>query len=310
MTDTRLALEPDGQLGSRIAEATIVFSAHNRRDMVLDAVAHALRQTVPVHVIVADDASTDGTQTAVAAAYPGVTYLRSDQSRGPCFQRNRGLAAAATEFVFPLDDDAMLVSERTLEQALAAFGEGVGLVAMPFQNILQSDTVLQPPSWAPDGVFFDFVACAHGVRRGAVLAVGGYYEPYFYMGEESDLALRLGDAGWRTVIAPSDPVHHLQPPARRSYRPDFYGRRNDVLFTWLRAPLARLPAELARVVLRGFLFAARTGRMRATVDGYLAAVRAIVHGEARRAPVREETYAAFLAARAARKRVVEPPSGA
>jgi len=307
---TAFALDRAGKPSAALAVATVLFTAHNRKDMVLQAIARALEQTVPVHVIVADDASTDGTQAAVSIAFPGVTYLRSEASHGPCYQRNRGLEAAATDIVFPLDDDSMLVSPRSLEQALAAFREDVALVAMPFQNILQSDEVLQPPSWGGGGPFFDFVACAHGLRRKAVLEIGGFHEPYFYMGEESDLAIRLRDRGWLTLIAASDPVHHLQPPARRSYRPDFYGRRNDVLFVWLRAPGWRLLSEMPRVVARGFLFAARTGRMKATFDGYAAALRDILRGKARRAPVRPRIYAEFLRARAARKRIVDPPKGA
>lgn len=301
---TKLALSRDGLLGTTPAAATVVFTAHNRRDMVLEAIALALEQTVPIHVIVADDASSDGTEAAVRAAFPGVTYLRSDVSRGPCYQRNRGLEAAATEFVFPLDDDSMLICSRSLEQALAAFGEDVGVVAMPYRNVLQSETVLQTREHAHGPGFFDFVACSHGLRREAALDVGGYFEPFFYMGEETDLALRLADRGWRTVIAASEPIDHLQPPARRSYAPDFYGRRNDVLFVWMRSPSQHVLQELARVIVRGMRFAILTGRKRATIDGFLAALRAIITREVSRAPVSLETYSRFTAARAAVKRAL------
>ncbi len=127
------ALSPSGEITDRPAVTTVVFTAHNRRDMVLDAIALALKQTVPVHIIVADDASTDGTREAVVAAYPGVTYVRSDTSFGPCYQRNRGVELAQTEIVFPLDDDSMLIDPATLEVATRDFAPAdVGIVCMPF----------------------------------------------------------------------------------------------------------------------------------------------------------------------------------
>jgi glycosyltransferase involved in cell wall biosynthesis len=297
-----LALDRHGHATDRPATTTVLFTAHNRKDMVLRAIELALAQTVSVAIIVADDASSDGTREAVLSAYPGVTYLRSEVSHGPCFQRNRGLEVSATEIVFPLDDDSMLVSPHTLEQALAAFADpAVGIVAMPFQNILQGDRVQQPPEWEIGGLFFDFIACAHGVRRQAVIENGGYYEPYFYMGEETDLALRLYDRGWKTVICRSDPIHHMQPPARRSYRPDFYGRRNDVLFVYLRAPAMQLPFKLAEVIAKGWWFAIRTKRKKATFDGFSAALRAIVAGTVKRRPVAARAFAAMAACRTGRR---------
>jgi len=304
------ALDRNGRRTGREAAATVLFTAHNRKDMVLRAIALALEQTVPVAIVVADDASTDGTREAVLAAFPDVIYVRSDESRGPCYQRNRGLTETRTEIVFPLDDDSMLVSPHTLQQAIAAFADpSVGIVAMPFQNILQGEGVQQPPEWENEGQFFDFIACAHGVRRTAIIGSGGYYEPYFYMGEETDLALRLYDQGWKTVICRSDPIHHMQPPARRSYRPDFYGRRNDILFAYLRAPAMQVPFRVTEALLKGWWFAVRTGRKRATLDGFLAAFRDIVSGTVRREPVQPETYRRMASARKARGRLIDGAAG-
>lgn len=303
--DKAKALERDGRRGTDDAVTTVLFTAHNRKDMVLQAIELALAQTVPVDIVVADDASNDGTREAVLAAFPDVMYLRSEQSRGPCYQRNRGLEAAKTDIVFPLDDDSMLVSERTLEQALAAFADPrVGIVAMPFKNSLQDDILRQGPDWMKAGPFFDFIACAHGLRKDAVLSVGGYFEPLFYMGEETDLAIRLFDRGFKTVICSSDPIHHLQPPARRSFAPDFYGRRNDALFVYLRAPGATMPLKLATIVAKGMWYALRTARIRPTLKGFAAAFGKILGGEIQRAPVSAATYSTMTKSRNARRHIV------
>lgn len=303
MTPQEQAIGPDGHLTGRPAAATVVFTAHNRRELVLEAVRLALAQTLAVHVIVADDASTDGTEAAVRAAFPGVTYLYSGVSRGPCYQRNRGIETSRTEVVFPLDDDSLLVSPRTLEQGLAGFADpAVGIVALPFCNALQSPQIHHDPAQAGEP-FFAFVACAHGVRREAVLAAIGFAEVLFYTHEETDLALRLAERGWRTVVVPADPIEHMQQPARRHWLQDYYGRRNDLLMVWMHAPAHLLPWLMVHRFARGLRFSLRTGRMKSLLAGTRDALREIVAGRVKRAPIGRQTYADYLAAeRAERKR--------
>lgn len=289
--------DADGRLSSVPAEATIVLTVHNRRDMLLEAVGLALRQTVPVHVIVADDASSDGVGEALAQAFPDVTYLRSDESRGPCFQRNRGIEVASTKVVFPLDDDSMLVDPSTIATALCGFADPtVGIVAMPFRNSLQSYQIVQPFAPGEADNCFDFVACSHGVLRQAVIDCGGYNEALFYMGEETDLALRMFDRGWYSIVVDSPPINHLQPPVRRSFRPDYYGRRNDLLFVFQRVPVRYLLPALVRKVARGLRFSITTGRMKSLLQGYRDAVRDFVAGGVPRQAVSLDTYRAYLQA--------------
>ena len=280
--------------------AGIVFTAHNRREMVLEGVRLAKAQTVPVEIIVCDDASSDGLVEALAAAHPDVRVIRSDVSRGPCFQRNVGVAAASSEIVFPLDDDSMLVSPRTIEQTLPEFDDPrVAVVAMPFQHVLQSPTVHQRRRGEERETSVNYAACAHAVRRSAFLELGGYPEEYFYMGEEGDLAIRLLEAGHRLVVGAADPVHHLQPPGRRSYKPDFYGRRNLLLFYFRHAPLAALPARVGGAIARGIVFGWRNRCLKATFDGIAEGLRLGLAALPRRRPVSPRTFAAFSACKRA-----------
>jgi glycosyltransferase involved in cell wall biosynthesis len=275
--------------------ASVVFTAHNRRELVLAAVRLAKAQTVPVEIIVCDDASGDGLGEVLADQHPEVRYLRSEESRGPCYHRNRGIAVASHPIVFPLDDDSLLTSPRTIEQTLPEFADpAVGLVAMPFRNILQGDKVLQRREGLSPEVVVAFVACAHGLRRSAVQAVGGYAEEYFYMGEEGDLAVRLIDHGYRVVLGTADPLDHMQPPGRRSYKADYYGRRNDVLFYYLRAPAWVMPARVAKTIVKGLVFGHRRRCLRAAVNGLVDGLRLMAGGRVRRTPVSTAAFAAFM----------------
>ena len=293
------ALSPSGEITGQPAVTTVVFTAHNRRDMVLDAIGLALKQTVPVHIIVADDASTDGTKEAVAAAYPGVTYVRSDKSFGPCYQRNRGVELAQTDIVFPLDDDSMLIDRATLEVAIRDFAlADVGIVCMPFCNVLKDRLIhhVNPPNGAD--LPFDFAACAHGVRRSAYLSVGGYNEDLFYTQEDGDLALRMYDhGGWRTLFGTSPVLHHMQSNTKTSYIQDYTGARNKILFYYRYAPLRYLPGRIAGSTVTELIQAIKRRRIAPKAKGLLDGFAMVLTGKAKRTPVKLASFRAYLAQR-------------
>ncbi len=296
---THLAIDREGRLTDQPAITTVVFTAHNRRDLVLQAIGLALAQTVPVHVIVADDASSDGTADAVRARYPGVSYVRSEQSFGPCHQRNRGVEMAATDIVFPLDDDSMLVDPGTLEAALRDFSDaGVGIVCMPFVNVLKDKVVHHANAGVTGRLEMDFAACAHGVRRSAFLAVGGYNEDLFYTMEEGDLALRMYDAaGWRTIHGTSPVLHHMQKIGKISYIQDYTGARNKVLFYYRYAPRRYVVQRIVGAAVLDFLHGLKRGRVRPWFNGVRDGARMVLGGKARRTPVSLESFRAYLAQR-------------
>jgi len=293
------ALSLNGELTDQPALTTVVFTAHNRRDMVLDAIGLALKQTVPVHIIVADDASTDGTREAVLAAYPGVTYVRSERSFGPCYQRNVGVNLAQTEIVFPLDDDSMLVDPTTLEVAIGDFApDDVGIVLMPFGNVLRDKLIHHVAPSASSAMPFDFAACAHGVRRSAYLAVGGYNEDLFYTQEEGDLALRMYDsAGWRTVYGTSPVLHHMQSASKTSYIQDYTGARNKILFYYRYAPKRYLPIRIGGAITRDFIHFCKHKRLRGWFNGVRDGFAMVLTGKAKRTPVKLDSFRAYLAQR-------------
>ncbi len=99
---------------------SVVIPVYNRRQQVQRAIASALRQSLPPHeILVADDASTDGTPAAVAAlADPRLRLLRHDRNRGAGAARNTGIAAATGKWIAFLDSDDEW-EPRKLERQLA-----------------------------------------------------------------------------------------------------------------------------------------------------------------------------------------------
>ncbi|MEL6322651.1 MAG: glycosyltransferase family 2 protein [Pseudomonadota bacterium] len=90
---------------------TVIIAAYNAEAFIRRAIESALAQTCAPDVIIVDDASTDGTAAHVRELIAGVPQAKlivQYKNQGPAAARNRAIAAAATEWVTPLDaDDAM-----------------------------------------------------------------------------------------------------------------------------------------------------------------------------------------------------------
>src|SRR4051812_4302080 len=87
------------------ARVTVVVASRDRRSQLLDSVPRHLALPERPPVIVVDDASTDGTTAALAAALPEVHVIRLEASLGGG-ARNEGARAATTPYVAFTDDDA------------------------------------------------------------------------------------------------------------------------------------------------------------------------------------------------------------
>jgi glycosyltransferase involved in cell wall biosynthesis len=249
--------------------ATIIFSTHNRGDLLRQAIVAAQKQSVPVRILVMDDASNDGTQQMMEKEFPEIEYHRSSENLGPCYQRNRGIELATTEIVFPLDDDSTLQSPYTIEQTLAEFDDDrVGAVAIPYSNILQSNQIhTQAPDKRQIYLIHAFVAASHAIRRSVFFKAGKYREVFFYMGEEGDLSIRMLKHGFFVRLGTADPIHHFQPPNRISVTADIYGRQNDILFAYINTPALKLPFYLLGTTINGILFGIQEKRLGNMLEG-------------------------------------------
>ncbi|MEU8378920.1 CDP-glycerol glycerophosphotransferase family protein [Streptosporangium sp. NPDC048865] len=93
-----------------VPECSVVVITYNDAARLARAVRSVLRQSLrDIEVIIADDASTDGTEK-VAREFqrrdPRVRYLRGEVNSGGCgVPRNRGVAAARAPYVMFLDSD-------------------------------------------------------------------------------------------------------------------------------------------------------------------------------------------------------------
>lgn len=95
-----------------VPEVSVLLACYNQASFIGEAIQGILRQEIeePYEVIVADDASTDGTREIAALLFEArpevsVRFLYSDKNLGPVRNYFRGIAACHSPFLALLDGD-------------------------------------------------------------------------------------------------------------------------------------------------------------------------------------------------------------
>ncbi len=113
--------------GSARPSLAVVIPCYNAERWLGHAIASVLDQNYPgLELIVVDDGSTDASAQVVASFGDRVRAL-GGRNRGACVARNRGAAAATSDFVLFLDADDFLVGDYLWRLAACA-GPGVDVV--------------------------------------------------------------------------------------------------------------------------------------------------------------------------------------
>lgn len=128
---------------------SVIIPTYNRRELLLRAIDSVLKQThADLEVIVVDDASADGTQSAVLDLQDErVRYVRQTENAGACAARNRGLDMARGEYIAFQDSDDVFHEDK-LEQQLAYLTETGADVTACAMNRVRWDGVQEvfPPN--------------------------------------------------------------------------------------------------------------------------------------------------------------------
>jgi GT2 family glycosyltransferase len=264
---------------------------------------------LPIEVIVADDASTDGTADWLARVHPEVEVVRLQRNEGFCEAANAGMASARGHFIQVLNNDTE-VGAGWIEAGLEPFTDPtVGAVAPLVLVRSEPDRVDSAgdsyalPGWPtkrghgqPAAQFAArpieevFGASASSAfYRSVALRRAGYFDPLFgsYY-EDIDLAFRLRWAGYRCVFSPRCVIHHDVSATYHHGSRALQRRmaRNAEIVFWANLPFGRLALAIAPhltfVVLQAAWRMAR-GRLVPFVLGKCDAIRAWPAIKARRA---------------------------
>lgn len=249
------------------AAVTVVIPARDAAATIDDQLRALVAQDHggPIHVIVADNGSTDATVGRVEAWRPRIAGLRvvdAGDRPGAAHARNVGTAAATTDLVLCCDADD--VADPAWVRHLVAALADADVVAGATRSFVGSPTV-EAAAPGPFGTAgFGFLpalsTASCGYHRSAWDAVGGFDEDFAVACEDLDFAWRVQLAGLRLVQVPAAFVHYREPATagavlRRWYR---YGAAQPRLYRRYAAaglprdPPRRVLAAWARLVLHAY----------------------------------------------------------
>lgn len=276
---------------------SVVISTDGRARS-LAATLESLRQVAYPHfeVCVVAGPTEDGTD-AVLEGFAGRIRAARCPIRNLSVSRNIGIGMAAGEIVAFLDDDA-LPEPEWLRELLPAYadptvGGAGGFVLDPegiaYQYRFGTTDRLGAAdlSWdraAPE-LSFPFSAniphllgANSSFRRSALCEVGGFDEEFEYYLDETDLALRLTDAGWRLAQVAGAHVHHKFRASdlrneRRVLRSWYPVLKNKIYFA-LRHGESYFTKSATLAALQDFIKRFRRDRDWAVGQGLLAAAEA------------------------------------
>lgn len=263
------------------------------------------RQTYhSVEIIVADNASTDGSQDLIRQAYPEVHLIVLPENRGFTGACNAGLRAARGDILILLNNDTE-ADPNWLAALVDAFEchPEVGLIASKMLLFDQRDVFHTAGDfyrvdglpgnrgvWQADiGQYereeYVFSACggAAAYRRALLDEIGLLDEDFFYSCEDVDLAWRAQLAGWRCLYVPQAVVYHRLAATGGGVTASFYDGRNFIYVIVKNYPssllrrywpqIVKAQLRLALESLRAWRGAAARARLRGQIAGLLALPR-------------------------------------
>ncbi|MBN1312510.1 MAG: glycosyltransferase family 2 protein [Anaerolineae bacterium] len=209
------------------------------------------RQTYrAVEVIVADNASSDGSQELLQTNYPHVRLVQLPENRGFTGACNAGMQAAQGAIIILLNNDTE-VEPTWIAEVVAAFERHpqAGLVASKMLLFDQRDTLHTAGDfyrvdgtpgnrgvWQKGSDYdteeYVFSACGGSAayRRAMLDEIGLLDDDFFFSCEDVDLAWRAQLKGWRCVYAPRAVVYHRLAATGGGTTASFYDGRN---YLWL-----------------------------------------------------------------------------
>ncbi|MCG7209578.1 MULTISPECIES: glycosyltransferase family 2 protein [Streptomyces] len=216
---------------------------------------------------------------------PGeVTTVEVEENLGCPGGRNVALARLRAfgdvDVVVELDDDGLLVDVEVFRQVrdLYAADPRLGIVGFRIADehgATQRRHVPRVGNSDPmrGGYVTGFLGGAHALRMDMLADIGDWPAEFFFAHEETDLAWRAADAGWRILYAPELLLRHPRTsPARHAV----YFRvtaRNRVWLTRRRLPLPLIPVHLGVWTLITLLRARSAAGLRAWFAGFVEGLR-------------------------------------
>lgn len=212
-------------------QPVVVIPNLNGGTALLEAVRSLVEQSLPAHIIVVDNASTDDSLAQLGRTYPAVEIIRNPINRGYAGGVNPGLRRAielGAEFATVFNDDA--IADKHWLKQLVGHLQAHPKIGAAAPKVLAADrerldstgdyyTVWGLPyprgrreydthKYDTETDIFAASGAASLYRVSALQKVGLFDEDFFAYYEDVDLSFRLQLAGWQVAYVPTALVYH------------------------------------------------------------------------------------------------------
>ncbi len=253
-----------------------------------------------IEVIIADNASTDGTQAYVQEHFPQFIIEQLPENRGFTGACNAGMCRATGEFVALLNNDTE-VDPHWAAEVVAALGRHpeAGFIASKMLLFDKRDTFHtagdfyrvdgQPGNrgvWQQDTGQYEtedyvFSACGGSsvYRRSMLEKIGLLDDDFFFSLEDVDLAWRAQLQGYRCIYTPRAIVYHRLSASGGGVTASFHDGRNTLYVLIKNYPAAlwrrhgwsvlRNQARIAGLAIRAWRGAAARAKLRGMITGVI-----------------------------------------
>ena len=253
-------------------KTTVVIPNYNGRNYLRDCLTSLLEGSAVPTIIVVDNGSADDSAAMVKEMFPMVKLIALAGNRGFSAAVNIGIREAETEYVFLLNNDAVVLKdtieelEAAMERHPNAFSVAAKMLQMKNPELIDSAGDFYCASgWAfargkdhRTEVFSKetpvFSACAGAAlyRKAVFGKIGGFDENHFAYLEDVDMGYRANIYGYRSYYAPAAVVLHAGSGSSGSRHNKFkvdLSSRNSIYLIYKNMPLLQVLLNLPFLIL-------------------------------------------------------------
>lgn len=226
---------------------SIVINTYNRLKSLPVALEAVSQLRYPdIEVVVVDGPSDDGTMAYLESSWQGRIKICTCPEANLSKSRNVGIINASGDVVCFTDDDGIpepdwidrLVKAYEDPQVAAAGGWVRNHTGVDYQTkhivssrASTSEVMIEDPLDVPEAAPFadkfpGLIGVNSSFRRSHLLEVGAFDEEYAYFLDETDVLVRMVDAGYKITMLPDAEVHH-------KYAPSHIRAENGIAKSWL-----------------------------------------------------------------------------
>lgn len=292
-------------------KTTVVIPNYKGINYIEDCLNSVYKSSIPLHVIVVDNASADGSLELVRDRFPQTQIISFDENKGFSAAVNAGIRAARTEYVLLLNNDTVMEAgaieclERELDRYPEAFSAAAKLIRLKEPEKLDgAGDFYCALGWAfargsgkssdlwkkPGRTFSSCAACAL-YRKKYFEQIGLFDENHFAYLEDVDIGYRANICGHPNKYVPNAIVYHAGSAVSGSRHNEFKVRlsaANSIYLIYKNMPVLQVILNLP-FLLAGYLckvaFFTRKGLGGAYAKGLLEGIKISLSKEGKSAKV-------------------------